>query len=124
MNSAMIVAKVLGIYLVISGIFLIFKGKTLPLLLKDFFSHRALTHVAGVILVFLGGFMVVEHNVWDGTWQTWVTVLGWLVLLKGAAYILIPEQLAKISIKPLRAWTAPLGIVVIVIGYWLFAVIG
>lgn len=99
MEISLIVAKILGIYLVISGCFLIFRGKTVPHLLQDFFGHPAIVYLTGVILIFLSSLFLIEHNVWDGTWRTVVTVFMWMVLLKGVAYIFIPETLHKFSGK-------------------------
>lgn len=116
------IAKVFGIYLVVSGLFLLLRGKTLPLLMKDFFEHRAVTFLAGVVLIFVGGTLVVRHNLWDGTWRTWVTVFGWLALVKGAAYILFPEALARINVQRLRPWLGLFGAVAIVLGVILFRI--
>ena len=53
MDTTLLVAKILGIYLVISGLFLLIRGKSIPHLLKDFFNHPAIVYLTGVILVFL-----------------------------------------------------------------------
>ncbi|MDP4000804.1 MAG: hypothetical protein Q8P83_01020 [bacterium] len=119
MELTIVIAKVFAIYLVVSGVVLLLRQKTMVHVLKDFFEHPATMWLAGLILVFLGGFLVIQHNVWEGTLETWVTVLAWLVLLKGIAYLLVPDQLAKLGDK-LRALWAPAGLLVIVLGVWLF----
>lgn len=45
MEISLIVAKVLGLYLIISGFFLIFRGKTVTHLLEDFFGHPAVVYL-------------------------------------------------------------------------------
>lgn len=110
------VAKVMGVYLVVSGLFLLFRGKSLPLMLKDFFDHPAIVYLTGAILVFISTLYLIGNNVWDGTWRTVVTVFVWLVLLKGVGYILFPEHLQKISNKFIMKGLNIYGVVIIVMG--------
>jgi hypothetical protein len=93
MDIALIVAKVLGVYLIISGMFLCFKGKMVPYLLRDFFNHPAIVYLTGVILIFISTIFLLTNNVWDGTWKTAVTIFVWMVFGKGLLYIFIPEKL-------------------------------
>ena len=41
MEISLVAAKILGLYLVVSGLFMVFRGKTLPHMMKDFFEHPA-----------------------------------------------------------------------------------
>ncbi|MCF7844065.1 hypothetical protein K9M47_04220 [Candidatus Gracilibacteria bacterium] len=116
METTLLVAKVMGVYLVVSGLFLLFRGKSLPLMLKDFFDHPAIVYLTGAILVFISTLYLIGNNVWDGTWRTVVTVFVWLVLLKGVGYILFPEHLQKISNKFIMKGLNIYGVVIIVMG--------
>ena len=53
MEISLIAAKLLGTYLIISGLFLITRGKTVPHLLKDFFEHPAIVYLTGAFLIVL-----------------------------------------------------------------------
>ncbi|MDE2399949.1 MAG: hypothetical protein KGL67_03005 [Patescibacteria group bacterium] len=120
MDITILVAKILGIYLVVSGLFLIIKGKTIPHLLQDFFDHPAIVYLTGVILLFLSSIYLLQYNVWDGTWRTLVTVFVWMVLAKGLAYIFMPEILNQNFVKKFRTAFGVYGFVAIVIGIYLF----
>lgn len=120
MEITLIVAKVMGAYLVISGFFLLLRGKTLPSILKDFFEHPAVVYLTGAILVFLSTLFLVQNNVWDGTWRSVVTLFAWMVLLKGVMYIFAPEMLHRIVSKKLLEMLNVYGIVAIVAGICLF----
>ncbi len=111
-------AKVLGVYLVIGGLMVIFRGKTLPHLLKDFFEHPAVVYLTGVILVFLGSLVLVQSE----ELSTLVTVLVWLVLIKGLSYIFFPEMLQKMVNKKLLESVSTYGIIAIIAGLYLFYV--
>jgi uncharacterized protein YjeT (DUF2065 family) len=120
MDISLVAAKILGTYLIISGLFLIFRGKTIPNLLKDFFGHPAVVYLTGVILIFLSSLLLIQTNVWDGSWHTAVTIFAWLVMVKGIAYIFIPETLQKMVTKKILGMLNVYGLVAIIVGLSLF----
>ena len=122
MDISLVAAKVLGAYLVIGGLFVIFRGKTIPHLLKDFFDHPAVVYLSGVILTFLSSLLLIQNNVWDGTWRTLVTVLAWLVLIKGLCYLFFPEVLQKMVTKKLLESVSLYGLIALVAGLSLFSI--
>lgn len=122
MDISIIAAKVLGTYFVVSGLFLVFRGKTVPHLLKDFFDHPAIVYLAGVILIFLSSIFLIQSNIWDGTWRTIITIIAWVTLIKGIAYILFPEALRAFVSKKLLETLNVYGVVAILAGLALFYV--
>ena len=120
MDITILFAKVLGIYLIVSGLFLILKGKTVPHLLKDFFDHPAIVYLTGVILIFLSSIYLIQYSVWDGTWKVVVTLFAWIVMLKGLTYIFFPQVLDKIAVAKFRNYFSVYGVVAIIIGVYLF----
>jgi len=120
MDITILVAKVLGIYLMVAGLFLIIKGRSIPHLLRDFFDHPAITFLTGVILIFLSSMYLVQYNIWDGTWKTVITIFVWLVMLKGLVYIFMPQMLSELVIKKSRGLFGIYGLVAILVGSYLF----
>lgn len=120
MDVLTLTAKLFGIYLVVSGLFLIVKGKSVPLLLKDFFGHPATVYLTGIILIFLSSMYLIQYNIWDNTWKTVVTVFVWLVLLKGLTYIFFPKKLNEIVIRKFKNTFGLYGFVSVVAGLYLF----
>ena len=120
MDISLVAAKILGGYLVISGLFLIFRGKTIPHLLKDFSDHPAVVYLTGIILVFLSLLFLIQNNIWDGTWRTVVTIFAWLVLVKGVAYIFVPQALHRMITKRVLATLNLYGLIAIIAGISLF----
>lgn len=120
MDITVLVAKIFGVYLVVAGLFLLFKGKTIPNLLKDFFNHPAVCYLTGIILVFLSSMYLIQYNIWDNTWKTFITVFVWIVLLKGLAYVFIPKTLGEITVKKFRGLFVLYGLVAIIVGLYLF----
>lgn len=113
-------AKILGIYMVISGLFLLIRGKTLPAMLKDFFGHPAFVYLTGVILVFLSSLFLLQNNVWDGTWRSAITLVAWMTFFKGVAYILFPEKLQGLVNKKLMSSLNMYAVLAIITGVLLF----
>lgn len=116
MDASLVAAKLLGTYLIVSGLFLVLRGKTLPNMLKDFFGHPAMVYLTGVLLIVLSALYLIENNIWDGTWKTVVTVLAWAVFVKGIAYIFVPDTLHRMVSKRFLASVNLYGIVAIVLG--------
>jgi len=120
MDTITLVLKILAVYLVVSGLFLLIKGKTIPHLLRDFFDHPAAVYLTGIILVFLSSMYLIQYNIWDGTWRTIVTIFVWLVMSKGLVYIFVPHVLSEISIKKMRGFFGVYGVIAIIVGVYLF----
>ena len=122
MDFSLLMAKVIAGYFIISGLFVLLRGKTFMMVIKDFFKHPALVYLAAIILVFAGLTITIRHNVWDGTWRTWVTVFGVLILLKGLAYVFISDVMAKFPFGKMGAWLKLIGLVMIAIGGYLWSI--
>lgn len=123
MDTTLVLAKVFSIYFIVSGLYLIFKGKSLPMILKDFFDHQAIVYLTGTILLFLGLVLVLQNNVWDGSWRMLTTIFGWLALAKGLAYLFFPKFLADIPVKRLRPLMIMSGVILILAGGYLLNII-
>ena len=119
MDITLLTAKILGVYLVVSGLFLLLKGKTVPHLLRDFFDHPATVYLTGIILIFLSSMYLIQYNIWNGSWKTIITIFAWLVMLKGLAYIFVPQALNQATIKKFRGLANVYGVIAIVIGVYI-----
>ena len=115
--DTMIVAKVLGVYFMVSGIFVVTHKKTLAKLLKDLFDHRAVTFIIGLILLLGGAALILAGG--DNT-PFIITLISWAILLKGLAYIFAPEWMhgvvRSINVKSYSL----MGVLTAAIGVYLF----
>lgn len=124
MDTTILIAKVLGVYFLISGLFVVTHRKTFGLLLRELFGSRSMTYVVGALLL-LGGAQIVMRNDLSSDWLgTFVKVTGWAILLKGAVYILAPDQLHKMVRPWSRATLSLLGATVAAIGAYLVFFLG
>lgn len=120
MEISLVIAKVLGVYFVVSGFFMIFRGKTLTHMLKDFADHPAVVYLTGTILIFLSTLVLLENNIWDGSWRTIITVIVWATLLKGLTYLFAPQLIEKMATKKMLKSVSTYGVIAIVAGAYLF----
>ncbi len=120
MDVLTLTLKLFALYLVVSGLFLILRGKSVPLLLKDFFGHPAMVYITGIILVFLSTMYLLQYNIWNGTWKTIPTVFAWLILVKGVSYVFFPKMLNEVAIKKSRQMFNLYGFVSVAVGLYLF----
>lgn len=65
---------------------------TVQLMLQD----RALMLVLGIVGVVIGAAIVLVHNVWTrGLWPLVVTLVGWMLLLRGVVILLLPPEMVQ-----------------------------
>ena len=53
-------------------------------------------------LVAAGLAIVLTHNVWVANWRVLITLIGWLMLIRGAVRILAPEMIMGYATRLLR----------------------
>lgn len=119
METTLLLAKVLGVYFLVSGAFLIFRRKTFALLLKDMFEHRAISYVVGVVLVFGGAFLVFRKTSGTDPLSVFVLLMSWAILIKGIIYILAPEWLYSLVKTISRTTLVISGVIVALLGFYL-----
>lgn len=114
-------ATVLGWFLVILGLFLLFRHDHIKVVLQDVMGNSGLFFVFALLTVILGLLMVISHNFWLMGWPVVVTILGWLVLVSGLLRLICPETAVKIGqsfvSQPIRMQIA--GVVWLIIGLFL-----
>lgn len=97
MDSSKFLAKSLGIYfIIICGAFFLDKERFIHLT-QSLVSNEPLMFLTGFFTLILGILMVVGHPVWRWNWRVIVTIIGWLVLLKGASILIYPPYIQTVS---------------------------
>ncbi|MFA6355417.1 MAG: hypothetical protein WCW65_03260 [Candidatus Paceibacterota bacterium] len=120
MDVTILVAKILAIYMIVSGFFLLIKGNSITNMMKDFFGHPALIYLTSIILIFLSSLYLLQYSIWDGTSRMIVTIFAWIIFIKGITYIFFPQLLSQISIKKYQKYFALYGVIAIFAGLYLF----
>ncbi|MEZ5995556.1 MAG: hypothetical protein R3C25_07350 [Hyphomonadaceae bacterium] len=116
-----VLARVLGPLLAIAGLMLITQSARMHAALTGFLLDEALLMFAGFVTLALGLMLVAFHQRWDSVTPSIISILGWLLTLRGAALLLAPDLVrraagfvdAQPNILPIA------GCVLALIGVWL-----
>jgi len=97
-------SRLLGLYCLIIALAMLAQRPATVVTVAALLRDRPLMYVLGVLCLFAGLAMVLVHNVWSGgAAAVIVTLIGWLTLLKGLAFIgLQPAQTTELYIAQLR----------------------
>jgi hypothetical protein len=102
-------ARVLGPFFVIACITAAVRASQMPALMSDFAANMLWSWVAGSFVI-LGGLVVVAlHSYWRGAAAIVVSILGWLVVLRGLLLLAFPTafiSMAKSVIGMGALWQA------------------
>ena len=123
MNYTTFLAQVIGIFALVSGLSLIINKKLMLKVGKELIKNDALMLLGGYVNLLLGLFLVLTHNIWawpTDALATLVTLVAWLILIKGGVRLLVPDFAAK-SAKLFLAdsWYWPASIIWLLIGAYL-----
>ncbi|MAE68809.1 hypothetical protein CL635_03320 [bacterium] len=122
METSIFLAKVIGIYLAIEGLSLLINKKYIVKSVKGLLTSKGTIYVFSFFVLLLGIILVVSHNIWTSDWRGVITVIGWLVLIKGAVNALFPRigTAAAEKFAPTK-WYGITGLFFIVVGAYLAA---
>jgi len=97
-------SRLLGPYCLLIGLAMLAQRQATLVTIRALLHDRPLLYVLGVWCVFAGLAMILVHNVWSGgAAPIIVTLIGWLTLLKGVAFIgLEPLRVADLYLAQLR----------------------
>lgn len=91
MSYTIFFARFFGLYLVLTAIAMFVRKTELKAMLDDYAKSPALVMMAGMINIFIGLWVILLHNVWQG-WPIVITLIGWLSLLRGLIRYYAPRN--------------------------------
>lgn len=97
MDKSKFLSKAMGIYFIIVSIALILNMKQMTYLMSGYITSPSLLFTTGIITVILGILLVLYHNIWQWNWTVIITVLSWLILVKGISIILFPHFMSFVT---------------------------
>jgi hypothetical protein len=66
-------------------------------------QDRPLVLLVGIINVVIGAAIVLMHNFWNrGLWPLLVTLVGWMLLLRGVVILLLPPEMLVPAVAALH----------------------
>jgi len=121
MTLTLLLAKVFGLALIAVSIALLTKRDFFAKITRDFLQQDLLRLVISFSELVAGLFIVIGHNFWSPLPAAVITVLGWVFVLEGGSYLLLPE---KYTARFINAVNRPYfflasGIIGLVLGIYL-----
>lgn len=120
LNLSLFLARFFGIYFLIIALLWVLRHHRMQDITKEIFAKPALLAVTGVISLMLGVAIVVSHDVYAWSWQGFITLLGYLSILKGVIRIGFPKHDKRMGLSLIKGnsyWVTFL--IILVIGIWM-----
>ncbi|MDP3975319.1 MAG: hypothetical protein Q8P95_00195 [bacterium] len=86
MDTTLLLAQIFGPLLALLGLSILTNPGLLEKVVK-LHDDTAILWVSGLMTVALGLLLVLKHNIWVQNWTVIITILCWLVLVKGVVLI-------------------------------------
>ncbi len=122
MDASLFLARLIGPIFVIVGIGLLLNGDRYRAVVDEVMSSHALLYIFGAIALTGGLAIVLTHNIWVWDWPVIITIVGWLMIVRGSFRIVFPQQVEDLARKMVARWSNILlisGLLVIALGAFL-----
>jgi hypothetical protein len=130
MTSSRYIARLMGPVMLVIGIGMVAgmftEGESYSSLMKEFIGSRALIFVTGALALVAGLAVVNAHNLWVPDWRVIVTVLGWMLIVRGVMNLVFPAAVQAMGDRMVAshagvvagaAFTIVLGALLSIMGY-------
>jgi hypothetical protein len=130
MTNSTYLARLMGPVMLTIGVGMVFgmllEGDAYSSLMKEFIASRALIFITGGLALTAGLAVVNAHNLWVPDWRVIVTILGWLLILRGISNLVFPVTVQTLGDRMIAshagvlagaAITIVIGAILSVMGY-------
>ena len=112
-------AKLLGIYFLICGLIMIFRKRQVESTGKELASSKSALAVSAEFSLIFGLVIAIDHSIWQWSWRGLITLIGYLLILRGIVRFAFPAQVKKMATRVLDKsyWLAVL--ITLILGLYL-----
>lgn len=89
-------AKLLGIYFVFASIGALIHGQQFKHIIHEILTSPLYIRLSGSLNLFLGLCIILPHPIWIAGWPVVITILGYLLFLRGAVRLLAPQLFIRL----------------------------
>jgi hypothetical protein len=98
-QASIFLARLIGPLLLIPGIGIVVKPRVFRTMATEVIGSVTLVYLFGLFDFAAGLAVVLTHNVWAAIWRVLITLIGWIMLVRGAMRILIPDMVMGYAAK-------------------------
>ena len=99
MAESIFLARLLGLLFLVVGAVILFNPRPFRAMVGEVVRSVTLVYLFGVIDFAAGLAIVLTHNVWLASWPVLITLIGWILLIRGAVRVLIPDTIMSYAAK-------------------------
>ena len=98
-QASIFLARLLGPLLLILGISILVNARAFEAMGRELVGSVTLVCLFGFMDLAAGLAIVLTHNVWVANWRVLITLIGWLLLIRGAIRVLLTEKAMAVGRK-------------------------
>jgi len=92
-TRTLFLSRLIGLYCILAALSIVIRKESIIETVTSLLHESALMFLVGILTLVGGLAMVLAHNVWSGgAAAIVVTLVGWLTLLKGLAFLFVPPS--------------------------------
>ena len=118
----MLLAKVIGVWAIIKGLAILIKKDQMNKMLNELMSNWTLLLIVAAIELIAGLFLVNTHNIWVKGWPVIITIIGWLMVIEGTAFMVLRKAVMKDFVRGMlnaKNWYVLGAIIALALGGYL-----
>jgi hypothetical protein len=119
MELSIYLAKLIGLYVLIVAADLIFRRHEIKAAVKDFCSSTGLVVFSGALSLLMGLAIVIAHPVYESGLEGSITVLGYLIILRGVWRMVFPSRIKKHMAACFRKGYWSIVLIMVALGIYL-----
>jgi len=97
MDLSVFLARIFAVFYLIVGIGVLLNAEYYRKTFSDMVRDAGIMYLGGAIALVIGYLIVTYHNFWVKDWSVIITVIGWLVLIKGLLMFLLPTTMINLT---------------------------
>lgn len=97
METSVFLASIIGPVLLIIGLGILLNLEHYRSLVREFAGSAFNVYLTGALDLLLGAMIVRFHNVWTWRWPVLITLLGWLMIVRGVVRIGAPGLVQRMA---------------------------
>jgi hypothetical protein len=119
MDISLFLAKLIGLYLLITSVLFLFRKKQMEGACKEMAASKGILAISGEISLIFGLVIVIDHTVWEYSWRGLITLIGYIMILKAVMRFAFPNQVKKCWAKMAQNGCWLCLLIMLVIGVYL-----
>ena len=119
MDISIFLAKLIGVYLLIITFLCVFRKRQVELTGKEVVSSKSALAISAEFSLIVGLVITIDHSIWEYSWRGLITLIGYLLIVRGAMRFAFPSEVKKIGNKMLTKFFWPMCVVMLAVGIFL-----